>query len=193
MFIIPFFGLLGVAPKKVAGDAWASSPPSAWSRSGWSATCWSCRRSPPLPGPGVRAARGWAPTLLFVGLYLLSYALFARTFPMISPRLAEITLDRERGHACSWRPSSTTRKDPRDYVPAELLERGSQAAVDKRSGARRTKHDAAPAVLDTGGFLLRHPAHRLRFLVPAHAFTCSASPRSAGGSSPGGCRTEARR
>jgi hypothetical protein len=39
-----------------------------------------------------------APTLLFAGLYLLMYTLFARTFPMVSPRLAEITLLRELGH-----------------------------------------------------------------------------------------------
>jgi len=39
-----------------------------------------------------------APTALFVGLFLVAYALFARTFPMVSPRLAEITLDRERAH-----------------------------------------------------------------------------------------------
>jgi len=38
------------------------------------------------------------PTLLFAGLYLLAYALFGRTFPMVSPRLAEITLTRELGH-----------------------------------------------------------------------------------------------
>jgi hypothetical protein len=48
-------------------------------------------------GPVFRWAEA-APTLLFAGLYLLSYAVFARTFPMVSPRLAEITLRRELGH-----------------------------------------------------------------------------------------------
>ena len=57
-----------------------------------------CRRSRAQPGPPFGLPRP-APTLLFVGLFLLCYALFARTFPMVSPRLAEITLDRERGHA----------------------------------------------------------------------------------------------
>ena len=39
-----------------------------------------------------------APTALFLGLFLMTYALWARTFPMISPRLAEITLEREVHH-----------------------------------------------------------------------------------------------
>jgi hypothetical protein len=38
------------------------------------------------------------PTLLFVGCFLLCYGWFARTYPMISPRLAMITLEREAGH-----------------------------------------------------------------------------------------------
>lgn len=38
------------------------------------------------------------PTLLFAGLFFLSYAWFARTYPMVSPRLAGITLEREAGH-----------------------------------------------------------------------------------------------
>ena len=37
-------------------------------------------------------------TALFLGLFLAMYALFARTWPMISPRLAEITLSRETHH-----------------------------------------------------------------------------------------------
>ena len=51
-----------------------------------------------MPGPVIGIPE-LGPTLLMLGLYLLAYAMFARTFPMISPRLAEITLDRERGHA----------------------------------------------------------------------------------------------
>jgi hypothetical protein len=39
-----------------------------------------------------------APTALFLGLFLTTYALWARTYPMISPRLAEITLGREVHH-----------------------------------------------------------------------------------------------
>ena len=39
-----------------------------------------------------------APTALMAGLFLLAWTFFARTFPMVSPRLAEITLNRELGH-----------------------------------------------------------------------------------------------
>jgi len=62
------------------------------------------------------------PTLLFLGLFILSYAVFARTFPMISPRLAEITLERERGHAVVGG-EFDHEEGPKDYVPVELLER----------------------------------------------------------------------
>ena len=40
----------------------------------------------PLPGPTFGVPE-LGPTLLFLGLYLVCYALFARTFPMVSPRL----------------------------------------------------------------------------------------------------------
>ena len=46
----------------------------------------------------------------------------ARTFPMVSPRLAEITLDRERGHAVVAA-EFEHEESPRDYVPPELIER----------------------------------------------------------------------
>jgi hypothetical protein len=49
------------------------------------------------PGP-VFGLPEFGPTALFVGLFLLAYGLFARTFPMVSPRLGEITLNKERGH-----------------------------------------------------------------------------------------------
>jgi hypothetical protein len=60
--------------------------------------------------------------MTFLGLYLVSYALFARTFPMVSPRLAEITLDRERGHA-TVAAEFDHEESPRDYVAPELIER----------------------------------------------------------------------
>jgi hypothetical protein len=78
----------------------------------------------PLPGP-VFEKPEIGPTLAFLGLFLLSYALFARTFPMISPRLAEITLDRERGHAIVAA-EFDHEEGPKDYVPAESLERRSR-------------------------------------------------------------------
>jgi hypothetical protein len=120
MFIIPFFGLLGVAPKKVRLTF------------GFFATVsllalWLERYLLVMPSvtalPGPRFEQPEAgPTLLFLGSYLLVYALFARTFPMVSPRLAEITLDRERGHAVTAA-EFEHEESPRDYVPPELIER----------------------------------------------------------------------
>ena len=77
----------------------------------------------PLPGPVFELPEA-GPTLLFVGLYLLTYALFARTFPMISPRLAEITLERERGHASALVSAEFDHEESsRDYVSPESIER----------------------------------------------------------------------
>ena len=76
-----------------------------------------------LPGPVVGIPEV-GPTLLFIGLYLLAYALFARTFPMISPRLAEITLERERGHARADMGAEFDHEESvRDYVPLDSVER----------------------------------------------------------------------
>jgi hypothetical protein len=74
-----------------------------------------------LPGPIFEQPEA-GPTLLFLGSYLLAYGLFARTFPMVSPRLAEITLDRERGHAVVAA-EFEHEESPRDYVAPELIER----------------------------------------------------------------------
>jgi hypothetical protein len=96
MFIVPFFGLLGVGPKKTRATLGFFAAVSL-------AALWLERYI--LVVPSITTADGpvfglpeFAPTLLFAGLYLLTYALFARTFPMVSPRLAEITLLRELGH-----------------------------------------------------------------------------------------------
>jgi hypothetical protein len=120
MFIIPFFGLLGVAPKKtraILGFFALVSLLSLWLERYLlvmpSVTA--------LPGPAVGVPELGA-TLLMLGLYLLAYALFARTFPMLSPRLAEITLDRERGHA-QIAAEFDHEESPKDYVPPELIER----------------------------------------------------------------------
>ena len=120
MFILPFFGLLGVAPKKVRvtmGFFALVSLVSLWLER----YLLVMPSVTPLPGPHFDQAE-LGPTLLFLGLYLLSYALFARTFPMVSPRLAEITLDRERGHAVIAG-EFDHEEGPKDYVPAELIER----------------------------------------------------------------------
>jgi hypothetical protein len=123
MFIIPFFGLLGVKPKKsrvTLGFFATVSLVALWLERYLlvmpSVTA--------LPGPELGVPEV-GPTLAFAGLFLLSYALFGRSFPMLSPRLAEITLDHERGHALA---SAEFEHDegPRDYVPPELLERRSR-------------------------------------------------------------------
>jgi hypothetical protein len=120
MFIIPFFGLLGVAPKKVKpvfGFFATISLVALWLERYLlvmpSVTA--------LPGPVIGAPE-IGPTLLFIGLYLLSYALFARTFPMIAPRLADITLSRERSHAVV-EAEYEHETGPEDYVTPELVER----------------------------------------------------------------------
>jgi len=96
MFVIPFAVLLGVEPKKsrvILGGIAVVSLVSLWLE----------RYLLILPsvteesGPHLGVAE-LAPTALMLGLFLLTYALFARTFPMISPRLAEITLSRELHH-----------------------------------------------------------------------------------------------
>jgi hypothetical protein len=123
MFLIPFFGLLGVRPKKsrvMLGFFATVSLVALWLERYLlvmpSVTA--------LPGPTLgRPELG--PTLAFAGLFLLTYALFARTFPMLSPRLAEITLDRERGHTVTAAEFEHD-EGPGDYVPDSLLERRSR-------------------------------------------------------------------
>ncbi len=96
MFVVPFVGLLGVAPKKTTltlgffaavslvalfVERYLLIVPSVTT----------------LEGPAFSVPE-LAPTLMFAGFFLLCYAWFGRTFPMLSPRLAEITLNREIGH-----------------------------------------------------------------------------------------------
>jgi hypothetical protein len=96
MFVVPFFGLIGVAPKKTRATLGFFAGVSL-------AALWLERYI--LVVPTVTQLEGPAfglpelgPTLLFAGAYLVAYALFGRTYPMVSPRLAEITLHREVGH-----------------------------------------------------------------------------------------------
>jgi hypothetical protein len=120
MFVVPFFGLLGVAPKKVRATFALFATVSLVSL--WLERYLLVMPSvTALPGPAFGLPEA-GPTLLFLGLFLLSYALFARTFPMVSPRLAMITLDRERGHALTAA-EFDHEEEPKDYVPAELIER----------------------------------------------------------------------
>jgi Ni/Fe-hydrogenase subunit HybB-like protein len=123
MFLIPFFGLLGVAPKKsrVTLGFFASVSLSALWLERYLLVMPSITL---LPGPTFGLPE-LGPTLAFAGLFLLSYGLFGRTFPMLSPRLAEITLDRERGHAMIAG-EFDHEEGPRDYVAPELLDRRSR-------------------------------------------------------------------
>jgi hypothetical protein len=122
MFLVPFFGLLGVAPKKTRATLTFFAVVSLVSL--WLERYLLVMPSvTPLPGP-VFGTPEAGPTLLFLGLYLLSYALFARTFPMISPRLAEITLERERGHTSAHIAAEFEHEESaRDYVSPESIER----------------------------------------------------------------------
>ena len=96
LFLIPFWGLLFVAAKRspfLLGLFAAVSVVALWLERYL------------LVLPSVTAEHGpvfglpeLAPTLMLAGLFLACYALFARRYPMVSPRLAEITLGREAGH-----------------------------------------------------------------------------------------------
>lgn len=96
MFVIPFAGLLSVGAKKTRISLGLFAAISL-------AAFWLERYL--LVTPSVAAENGprfglpeLGPTLLFAGLFFLSYAWFAKRYPMISPRLAMITLEKERGH-----------------------------------------------------------------------------------------------
>jgi hypothetical protein len=97
MFLIPFIGLLGVAPKKFPGTMALFALVSL-------VALWLERYLMVMPsvteldGPAFGLPE-LGPTLLMAGLFFLAYGLFARRFPMVSPRLAEITVTAERHHA----------------------------------------------------------------------------------------------
>ncbi|HXI21289.1 MAG TPA: hypothetical protein VNH46_09400 [Gemmatimonadales bacterium] len=122
LFVIPFIGLLGVAPKKLPFTLGLFTAISL-------VTLWLERYLMVMPSvthqPGpVFGLPELGPTALFLGLFLLLYGLFARTFPMISPRLAEITLDRERGHSLPDVGGSFDHDETdRDFVSPSDLER----------------------------------------------------------------------
>jgi hypothetical protein len=117
LFVIPFIGLLGVAPKKfpfTLGLFTGVSLVSLWLEYYL------------LVLPSVTTADGpvfrvveLGPTLAFLGLFLAAYALFARNFPMVSPRLALRALEQERGHGHGH--EFGHEEDSKDYaLPAEL-------------------------------------------------------------------------
>jgi hypothetical protein len=122
MFVIPFIGLLGVLPKKTPFTLGLFTSISLFS-------LWLERYLLVLPSVTKQAGPVFglpeaAPTAAFIGLFLLAYGLFARTFPMVSPRLAEITLDRERGHAHAEVTAEFEHEESaKDYVAPDAIER----------------------------------------------------------------------
>ena len=96
MFIIPFWGFLFVAAKKspfVLGLFATVSLVSLWLERYLLVT----PSVTELAGPSIGLPEV-GPLLGFLGCFLLVYGIFARTFPMLSPRLAMITLADERKH-----------------------------------------------------------------------------------------------
>jgi hypothetical protein len=124
MFVIPFIGLLGVAPKKF--------PVTLGLFTGISLTAlWLERYLLVVPSVTTGAPQfglpELGPTLGFLGLFLLAYALFARNFPMLSPRLALIALTGERSHGHGH---EFEHEEPsQDYaLPAEMERRNRPRA-----------------------------------------------------------------
>ncbi len=96
MFLIPFAGLLGVAPKRTSMTLGLFATISLLAL--WLERYLLVMPSiTSAPGPTFGLVEASA-TLLVGGLFLFCYGLFGRTFPMLSPRLAEITLTREASH-----------------------------------------------------------------------------------------------
>jgi hypothetical protein len=96
VFLIPFVGLLGVKPKRSAPWLLAIALVSL-------AGIWLERYYEVVPslngGAGPAFGLPELGALFFVGgLYVLSFSWFAGRYPMLSPRLAADTLERERGH-----------------------------------------------------------------------------------------------
>lgn len=96
VFLIPFIALLGAKPKRTPGWLLGIALVSL-------AGVWIERYLEVVPSinGGAAPALGvpeFGALLLFAGLYALSYSWFASRYPMISPRLAADTLEREHGH-----------------------------------------------------------------------------------------------
>ncbi|HVX88826.1 MAG TPA: hypothetical protein VG940_07870 [Gemmatimonadales bacterium] len=118
MFVIPFIGLLGVAPKKfplTLGIFTAVSLVSLWLERYLLVVPSVTTGAPQFGLPEL------GPTLGFLGLFLVCYALFARSFPMLSPRLAMLTMEQERGHGHGH--EFGHEEDSKDYALPKEMER----------------------------------------------------------------------
>lgn len=99
VFVIPFIGLLGVMPKKLPVTMSLFALVSL-------VGLWLERYLLVLPsvtphaGP-VFGLPEFGATALYLGLFLVSYAFYAHTFPMISPGRAMTALDKEHHHVMS--------------------------------------------------------------------------------------------
>ncbi|HET7042877.1 MAG TPA: hypothetical protein VFI13_12705, partial [Gemmatimonadales bacterium] len=119
MFVIPFIGLLGVAPKKFPFTLGLFTSVTL-------VAFWLERYLLVLPslttsgGPQFGLVE-LGPTLAFLGLFLVAYALFARAFPMVSPRLALRTLEQERAHGHGG--ASAHDEDAKDFTLPNEMER----------------------------------------------------------------------
>ena len=96
MFILPFLGLLGNRPKKL-------KPTLAFFAVVSLTALWLERYLLVLPSvthePGPRfGLPELGPTLLLAGLFLLAYWYFSQRYPMVSPRLAMLTIEGEQHH-----------------------------------------------------------------------------------------------
>jgi len=110
MFLVPFWGLLFVAAKRTAltlGLFAAISLGSLWLER-YLLVLPSVTHE---PGPVFGLAE-LGPTALLAGLFLLCYALFARRYPMVSPRLAEIAIAKEHGHGGHEDPAPSLQQAP---------------------------------------------------------------------------------
>ena len=120
MFLIPFVGLLGVLPKKTPVTLGFFASVSLCGL--WLERYLLVMPSiTPTPGP-IFGVPELAPTLLFSGLFLLTYALFARRFPMLSPRLAAITISRELAHHHAA-DIYDIEEPPQDWIQESAVER----------------------------------------------------------------------
>jgi hypothetical protein len=120
MFLIPFIGLLGVAPKKTPVTLGFFASVSLCGL--WLERYLLVMPSiTPAPGP-IFGIPELAPTLLFTGLFLLTYAMFARRFPMLSPRLAAITINRELAHHHAA-DIYDIEEPPQDWIQESAVER----------------------------------------------------------------------
>jgi hypothetical protein len=96
MFVIPFAGLITVGAKKTPITLGFFSVVS---------LCGLWLERYLMVIPSIQADAGptfglpeLGPTLFYIGAFLVLYARFAKTYPMVSPRLSMITLEKEHAH-----------------------------------------------------------------------------------------------